>query len=235
MKKTFVILFLILAGVAHSRASEVKTYSLNVRDFTELQVVDYLNVVHKCNSDSAGLAVFTCADNIVPAILFTNKNNKLKIEWNMDSDIPVSCAPLITVYSNYIQSVENCGEGLIEVISPAPGALFKARVIGNGSIVATDIHATQTEGNLDTGKGEITLQGLTRVAKLKNIGKGNINAENLSSEQCTVTILGTGPVECNVSGELNVKGMGSGKVYVRGNPVIKKRTIGSIEVITKSE
>lgn len=231
MRKGLLGIILLILGVLGAYAFNPERYTVDVGDFNELQVVDPINVVYRCNPDSAGMAVFTCPSNVVQSIIFSNKKNKLRIERNMDVDTPVNELPAITVYSNYIQSVENTGDSTVYVCSPAPGALFKAKVIGNGRIVATDIHATQTEGTLDTGKGTIVLEGVTRVAKFKNVGKGTIDASDLKSESCSVKILGLGPVKCQVSNELEVMGMGSGKIYVTGNPKVKKRAIGSIEII----
>lgn len=229
MKKIFALLLMVMA-VFGVNAADMNTYRLEIKDFIELEVVDDLNVVYRCNADSAGFAVFTCAPDIVPGVMFSNNKNKLKIMHNNDTDISVNALPVITVYSNFIQSAVNCGKGTLTVESPAPGSLFKARVIGNGTLVATEIHATQVEGNLDTGKGCLILDGVTRVVKLKNIGTGTIEAMNLQAETGTVTILGTGPVECNVTSQLTVNGMGTGKVSVKGNPEIKKRTLGSIAI-----
>lgn len=227
------LLFIYVALVAFSATAfaEVQTYALNVREFTKLQVIDDLNVLYKSNPDSAGLAVFTCENNVVRAIMFSNNNDKLKIEKNLDDDMNVEQFPLITVYSTNLIQADNCGDSLLIVESPAPGSVLKAKVIGNGSLVVNNIHSTQVEGALETGRGYLEMNGITRNVKLKNIGTGKINATALEAETGTVTVLGTGPVACFVTEELTVKGMGTGKVSVKGSPKVKKRSIGSIEVL----
>lgn len=232
MKKIVISVFLTaLAGLTSAFAFDEKTYVINVQDFNELQVIDNINVMHRCNPDSAGLAVFTCEPKVVSDIIFSNNKNRLKIELNIDVELAGDTLPWVTVYSNSINYAENCGEKVLIIDSPAPGAKFKGRVIGNGTLIANNIHATQTEGNLDTGKGYLELNGLTRAVNLKNIGTGKINAKNLVAETGSITMLGTGPIECQVNDELVVKGMGTGKVYVKGTPKIKKRALGSIEII----
>lgn len=231
IKRIMASLLLVAAGFMMCRAETVETYRLDMKDFTEIQVIDGLNVVCLCNPDSAGIVSFSCAKDIVPSIFFSNKNGKLKVQRNVDVVTPDTSFPTITVYSSALQSVENYGDSLVTVDSPTPGELFKVRVIGNGTITATNIHATRTEGTIDTGKGHIVLGGATRAVKLKNIGTGRIEASGLSAETGVVTILGTGPVDCSVSEELTVKGMGTGKVYVIGKPKIKKRSLGTIEII----
>ncbi|MCH5220184.1 MAG: DUF2807 domain-containing protein [Muribaculaceae bacterium] len=221
-------LFLLSLGL---KAADPEVYRLQVGDFTELQVIDDINVIHKCVSDSAGIAVFTAPSELASVFIFSNNKNKLKIEKNSDIEMQTPSLPVVTVYSNFISKVENSGDSTIVVERPTPESNFKARVIGNGSIIANDIHATQTEGSLDTGKGHIVFNGVTRSVNLKNIGTGRIEAGGLKAETGSVKILGTGPVDCYVTDELNVSGMGTGKVYVKGNPKMKKRTLGSIEII----
>ena len=235
MKRIFLSVVLCILTFSWVAAFNPERYTLNVGDFSELEIVDNISVIHRCNADSAGMAVFTATSDVVPCLIFTNKKEKLKIEWNIDMNVPVTESPVITVYSKIIVSVENCGDNTVYVENPSPGALFKARVVGNGTIAVKNIYTTQTEASLDTGKGNIILEGTTRVSKFKNIGKGVINALNLQSDDCTVTLLGTGKIECFANRELTIKGMGSGSVYVKGNPAIKKRAIGSIDVIKTEE
>ena len=230
IKKIILSAFAAVFASMFAYAFEKNTYELDVKDFGELQVVDNLNVINRCNPDSAGLAVFTCEKDIVPHILFTNSKNKLKIQTQNDDNV-VRSFPTITVYSTYIQSAENSGDSTLIVDSPAPGAEFKARILGNGSLIARDIHSTKTEGRLDTGRGHLVLTGVTRTANLTNIGTGTIEGGNLKSENCTASVLGTGSIDCQVSNTLNIRGMGTGKVYFKGNPTIKKRTIGSVKAI----
>lgn len=229
-KNILSVIFTLIAFTAFGQTKNIDTYQLDIKDFGELQVVDNLNVIHRCNPDSAGFAVFTCPKDVVPHLLFTNTKNKLKIQTQNDDNV-IREFPTVTVYSSFLSSAENSGDSTVIVDKPAPGAVFKARIIGNGTLIVRDIHATQTEGKLDTGRGHLVLTGATRTAKLTNIGTGTIEAGNLTAENGVVTILGTGAIDCNVSKDLMVKGMGTGKVYVKGDPKIKQRSIGSVKVI----
>lgn len=230
MKKTVFLFILMIQATVISFAAKPETYRLNVKDFAELQVLDNIDIIYRSNPDSAGFAVFTCTPATVSQLIFNNDKNKLKIQLSHD-DVEVVEVPTITVYSNFLSSVENAGDSTVIVDSPAPGALLKARVVGNGTLVVRNIHATKVEGRLDTGKGLLDLSGVTRTADFRGIGTGTIMADDLSVENGSVTILGTGPVYCTVSEELKVKGMGSGKVYLKGRPEVKNRSLGMIKVI----
>ena len=50
-----------------------------------------------------------------------------------------------------------------------------------------------------------------------------------------IIIGGTGSVDCWVINDLNVKGLGSGKIYLKGDPKVKNRTLGSIKVVKMDE
>lgn len=232
LKRILSLIFAFAGTVALMSAdnSDVKTYVLDVKDFGELQVVDDINVIYRSNPDSAGMAVFTCAPDQVPLLMFSNTKNKLKIQVNNPDGLTVML-PCVTVYSNYLLAAENSGDSTVVVESPAPGAAFKARILGNGTLIVRNIHATQTEGKLDTGRGHLVLSGVTRSAKLSNIGTGSIEAGNLLAENASVSILGTGSIDCQVSGDLTIKGMGTGKVFYKGDPKIKKRSIGSVKAV----
>lgn len=234
MKK---IAFSFLSAIATAlcvSAATPQTYTMDVKDFGELQVVDPINVIHRCNPDSAGMAVFTTTPDVVSHIIFNNNKNKLKIQINSD-ETRIDTTPLITVYSSFINSVENSGDSTLIVDNPTPGATFKARIVGNGTLVIRNIHSTKVEGKLDTGKGHLVMTGVARTAELRNVGTGRIEAGGLKAENGSVTILGTGPVDMQVSSDLSVKGMGTGKVYLKGNPKVKNRSLGSIKVINLDE
>lgn len=231
MKLRFSAILSALVLTLCATAAESETYRLNVKDFSELQIVDDINVVHRCSADSAGMAVFTCRPEVVTHLMFTNNDKgKLKIQVNND-DNPVTDLPTVTVYSNFILSVENSGDSTLTIVNPTAGAQLKARIVGNGTVVVSGIHATRVEGSLDTGRGHLVMTGKANTTKLSNIGTGRIEAGGLETDKCSVVILGTGPVDCYVTSELTVKGLGSGKVYVKGNPKVKKRSLGSVNVV----
>lgn len=236
IKKTIgLIIGLLLTFQLPMSAEEMQSHTIDIGDFSVIQVIDDINVIYKTNPDSVGKAVFRSVAEAVPSIVLSNTKNKLKIELNLEIDIPKSEIPTLTVYSSFLVNAENWGDGVLSIENPAPGAQFKTRVIGNGKLIARGLYVTQTEASLDTGKGEIILEGTTRTINFKNIGTGTINASELKAESGNVKIYGTGSVLCDVKDELVVSGMGTGKVYLYSNPKVKKRTLGSIDIITENK
>lgn len=234
MKTTSILalVFSIILGsvCASGQNAKPQVTRLEVQDFSQLQVSDPVNVIYRNVPDSAGYAVFETTPDVIPHLIFTNNKNKLRIQVN-DANLIKHRLPTITVYSNFLTQAENSSDSTLLVDSPAPASFFKARIIGNGTLVVRNLHTNETEGKLDTGKGHLVLTGVTRNVKLSNVGTGQIEAGGLEAETGTITVLGTGPTDVNVSTELSVKGLGTGKVYLKGKPNVKNRTLGSVKVI----
>ena len=61
--KKYVLAFIIAAitSLCVSAEGEMKRYEVNVNDFSELKVLEGLNVDYKCSEDSNGYVVFNAA------------------------------------------------------------------------------------------------------------------------------------------------------------------------------
>lgn len=133
MLKRILSLIAITASILAVNAEELKRYEIDVKDFSELKVIEGLAVDYKCSEDSAGMAVFTTSPDMASLLMFTNNKNKLEIQISTDG-IDYQGLPKITVYSRFLNKVENSGDSLVRVLSVAPSPSFKARLIGNGTL-----------------------------------------------------------------------------------------------------
>ena len=82
MKKVLIsALFLVIATLAlHAQTTH---HVVKLGEFTRLVVTDDINVVYRCDADSAGLAVFDCTEDIADRFVFSiNKNGRLNIQFN---------------------------------------------------------------------------------------------------------------------------------------------------------
>lgn len=226
--QSFALMIVLAAGAAFG--AESHRYTFDSGDFTRLQVIDGINVNYICEPDSAGLVSFSCDPKTAPLLMVSNKNGTLKLQLEYNETQPRHL-PTVTVRSKYLEQAENSGDSTLVIDSPAPGASIKLRVIGNGRIIAKGLHASSVEGKIDTGKGHLVLSGATVWAKLRTVGTGSIEAGGLKADKASIVIGGTGSVDCNVSDELTVTGLGSGKVYCIGSPQVKNRTLGTVKVI----
>ena len=73
MKSKFLALIAVLAVVFASNAQETQRFVVKVGDFTNLSVVDNINVEYRCNPDSTGLAVFSSLPQMANQMIFSNK------------------------------------------------------------------------------------------------------------------------------------------------------------------
>jgi len=223
MKRLFAIL--ILSATLASQA-QTKTYTLNVGDFTELTVVNGINVDYAMDPDKAGTATFTCTPELASYITFSNDKDRLKIEVITPDNSQPTNLPHIKVYSTSLEKAQNWADSTLTVEHNQPAQVFKAKVIGNGTLSAQNIQATRVEGAVEAGNGRVYLQGKARNGKFSIVSAGAVEAGNLETVKASCKVFGSGAIDCNVSEELSAFGAGSGKIYYRGNPKIKNRTVG---------
>lgn len=227
------ILTLILAWTAAVGSAQTDRYVTNIKDFTELTVAGNLNVVYRNSIDSAGIAVYECDKAMASALTFSNNKNKVKVQ--VIAEGPLDRTPTLYIYSTSLNEVENWGDSTITVARNAPCAEFRAKVIGNGNIVARDIHATDVKASVKAGSGHIFLEGKAQNASYTIVSAGIIEASALTTTNVRCMMWGTGSVDCCASSELKIYGMGSGDVYYKGEPAqIKNRAMGvsAIEILS---
>ena len=67
---------------------------------------------------------------------------------------------------------------------------------------------------------------------LKMVGTGTINADGLKTELVNCKIMGSGTIGCWPLSRLDVRGIGSTKIYYKGAPEIKKVGGGKLFPLT---
>ena len=228
MHRYLIITFLLSIIYITSGFAETNTYRIKVGDFTHLKIVNNINVNYRCNPDSAGYAVFKTDDSFANAFIFSNNNKGvLKIETATEyagkEDLPT-----VTVYSDYLNNIDSSSEKTVFIDTPTPCPIFKAKLIGNGKLIVNNLKTTTAEIQLSTGNGTIVANGNVDKAMIKTIGAGTIQADELKAKEVTCIILGTGSIGCHPIELLQTKGIGSTKIYYKGNPKIKKNGGGNI-------
>ncbi len=217
----------IAAACTLAAAAQTKDYTLRLEDFDELRVVDGINVEVSCSEDSAGMVTFTCAPALADVLMFESGKGRLKVQVAIGEDGPRTGLPTVHAYCSTLTRVENSGDSIVAVSLTGPQTQFKARVIGNGTIVADGIYTNAAEGRISTGHGHIVMRGKAARVKLSNIGTGPIEAGALTAKEVKCWVLGTGDIDCNASESLNIVGAGSGTVYYTGSPkTLTNRSIG---------
>lgn len=226
MKSIILASVLAAASALAAYAAEPAEYRLEVQDFSELKVTDGINVDYCCSADSAGWVYFTTSPEIAQNLLFSNNKACLTIQL---AEIPDTTTqlPVIKVYSSTLGKVENSGDSTLRVVSAMPVPSFKARLVGNGTLIVRQIRATSVDAGITTGCGHLVISGTAARTKLTNVGTGPLEAGALKSQRVKVMAFGTGAIDCCATESLSVYGAGSCTVHYDGNPEkITNRSIG---------
>lgn len=210
-----------------AKAQDVDNYVVNVGQFDKIKVCDNVNVVYKCLPDSTGFVQYRGDKQFADAFILTPKGGELKIQVSTE-DVGNPDLPVLYVYSDFLTSVENSSSFSLVIENPAPCAEFKAVQIGNGSITVESIKTNKVTASLATGNGTVTISGIAKDASYRMVGTGIISADRLEAENVQCKILGSGTIGCWALKNLAVKGIGTTKIYYKGDPKVKKAGGGKI-------
>lgn len=208
----------------------VKHYNIDIKDYTELKVTGDINVDYYENPDSAGYVSFDATADISRMITVRNQKGRLEVQLVNDEKIAVDNLPVVRVYSNFLTKVENTGDSTLRVIKAASCPAFSCKVTGNGHLVVRDIRANEIGCSLMTGHGSIVINGKCTEASLSLTGTGTIQADGLEAKTVKCRNTGTGTIGCYATDFMQVSGAGSGTIYYRGTPHIKKGLAVGIKI-----
>lgn len=226
MRKNLIIAALSLL-FALGASAQKHSYQLNVGVFDKLNVCDNVNVEYRCLPDSAGYIAFEGEQEFADAFIFSNSKGKLKVQVNTE-DVDNPNLPVLRVYSQYLNEVENGSEFTTTIVGTLSVPALSIKQIGNGKIIVKDVKANEVSATIATGHGTIALAGQCGIANFKMVGTGDIDAKSLKTETVKCKILGTGEIYCRPDKLLDVRGLGTTKVYYSGTPEVKKVGGGKI-------
>ncbi len=204
-----------------------RRFEQHLGQFDKIKVTDNVNVVYRNLPDSTGMAVYWGEEDFADAFIFTNKNGSLRIQVTTE-DVGRPGLPTIYIYSDFITLAENAADFTLRIESMAPCPEFKAVEVGNGTVIVDDVKANKVNATLNTGNGTLNLSGQCGEATFRMIGTGLIQADLLKADRVHCRILGSGSIGCWPLETLDVKGLGSTKIYYKGAPEIKKSGTGKL-------
>lgn len=226
MKKYILLVVSFVLALAVN-AQIVEKYKMEVGQFDKIKVLDNVNVVYRCLPDSTGFVQYSGTKEFADAFIITPSNGTLKIQVSTE-DVNNPDLPTLYVYSDFLTYVENSSKFTLTVENPAPCAVFTAKEIGNGTVNVENLKANVVKAQLATGNGTVNVSGKCREAELKMVGTGMISADRLEAAEVKCRILGSGTIGCWPEEKLSVKGIGSTKIYYKGDPVVKKSGGGKL-------
>lgn len=228
------LLLFVLSGFMMCGLVQAKVYTLNIGQFDKIKVNSNISVVYKNLPDSTGMASYEAPEGNEDIFELTVKNGTLKIQgaktqWGNEE------LPVVYLYSDFLTSVESYSDQNVSVESLAPSFSFSASQVGNGSLNIENVQCTDVSASIKTGNGSVNVSGTCVNATLQMLGTGLISADRLKAENVKCNILGTGSIGCWALKTLNVKGIGTTKIYYKGNPEIKKTGGGKLFQLPEDE
>ncbi|PHN00870.1 head GIN domain-containing protein [Flavilitoribacter nigricans] len=215
MKKTWLLLLAIVALWNYSSAQNgryiqgegaVVTKTLKLDNFDEIGLA-VVGEVHLSKGSTQKVTVKGQA-NII-------NNLKTEVEdgeWAIEFD----------------QKARNYEKLIFEITVPDIEGLS---IAGSGSIIGKD--AFNGLDRLDiaiAGSGDVKFAGSARKVSVSIAGSGNVQVENLKTEDCKVDIAGNGDCSIEVTEALSVSIAGSGDVKYKGSPRLNTSIAGSGKV-----
>lgn len=224
MKIRFLMIAAFLIGCLQMNA---KQYTLPVGQFSKVSVDDNVNVVYVGADGSPSRVTYEGDQKYAKAFIITHKGNKLRIQVEtLYVDDPE--LPTLYVYSDFLENASLSSESTLTLKSVAPGSNLDLSVMGNGSIIAENIKATKIGASIKSGNGTISISGHCQTANFNMLGNGTIQADRLESVTVNCKMLGQGSIGCWPTETLNVRGIGTTKIYYKGSPKIDKKGGGKL-------
>lgn len=218
---------MIMAALLGCMQISAKEFKLPVGQFSKISVDDNVNVVYVGADGSPSRVTYEGDPKYAKAFIISQKGNKLRIQVETlfvdDPELPV-----LYLYSDFLENASLSSEATLTLKSVAPGSKLDLSVMGNGSIVAENIHATKIGASIKSGNGTITISGHCQTANLNMLGNGTIQADRLEAVTVNCKMLGQGSIGCWPTEELKVRGIGNTKIYYKGKPDINKKGGGKL-------
>lgn len=218
---------MIMAALLGCMQISAKEFKLPVGQFSKISVDDNVNVVYVGADGSPSRVTYEGDQKYAKAFIISQKGNKLRIQVETlfvdDPELPV-----LYLYSDFLENASLSSEATLTLKSVAPGSKLDLSVMGNGSIVAENIHATKIGASIKSGNGTITISGHCQTANFNMLGNGTIQADRLEAVTVNCKMLGQGSIGCWPTVELKVRGIGNTKIYYKGKPDINKKGGGKL-------
>lgn len=213
-------IFAFLLGVLAILSVNSKETIYDVGLFDKVSVLGDLNIVYCSNPDSTGMAVYRSEKDFSDVLEVTNDKGKLSLREKVGHTM--GNVPTIHIYSDYLTQIRYEGNSVLTANLATATPVFSVNLTGNGNVICNDVNANEVSASLTTGNGKIILYGKCSEAKFSLTGTGSIQADKLKAASVKCTALGTGSIGCHPLTMLDVRGLGSTKIYFSGAPIIKK-------------
>lgn len=141
---------------------------------------------------------------------------------------------VVNVWSPKYSTLIINGSGDMLAKTPIKTNEIEVKVNGSGDVKINELEAESVTIKTN-GSGDITIGGKKEASTLviKINGSGDIDTRNLVARVADVAITGSGDVSANVLEKFKANSVGSGDIYLSGNPQVDAKILGSGEIVRK--
>ncbi len=194
----------------------------DIGNFNRVNIAGSFEVVLR-ESNRPNLIVIT-DENLIDYIEIENENGELTIRSKRKLR-PSDDSRLIVEYTE-LEEVDVAGAAVLSSEDIIEQNRFDLNMSGAGEV---ELNVDVKELQLDiSGAGAVELRGFARDLKISMSGAGGLDAEELESEICDVSISGVGGASLFVTRELKASVSGVGGVSYRGNPEIVNKNVSGL-------
>ena len=166
-------------------------------------------------ADSVFSVEVTADENILNFVETYVRHGVLYIDTDYNRCFNSRGYMLVEVRMPELESIEQSGSGDMELYDFDCNYL-EVNSSGSGDIDILNLYCDNILDIINTGSGDISVQGKARRGDYLLNGSGDIIADDLRVDECYITSTGSGRVYCYVYDLLNVTISGSGDVYYSG-------------------
>lgn len=168
-------------------------------------------------------------DNLLPYIVTREEDGILRIETKDHTNLSSEHAITVYITTPQLQSFHLSGSGNITGKTKFAGSdKLSLKIAGSGNI-SLDVNTPELSADI-SGSGDMELKGETSRQTISIAGQGDYKAEDLKSENTSISIAGSGDVRVFADVLLDVNIAGSGSVYYKGAASVKQHIAGGGEV-----
>jgi hypothetical protein len=215
----FWVTFMFFSQLVYSQVSKQRRelpFFENVRLLTDVNLELFYN-------DKTFIIIYGSRDNL-ESIVTQVHNQTLSIF----SEGAIASEVKMEVYAPHYQDIYLGGSGNIYAKRPIREEKVYLELSGSGNI-DLELDCYEIEAYLN-GSGKLFIAGAARLAEIKLVGSGNVEAEELKVNKLTAQLTGSGNIELDLNPcqEANLKLTGSGNIYYRGScPQLNIARLGS--------
>jgi len=226
----FLLLFLVLTSSCDLINYENGNGEIN----SEKRMLDSFTEIHLAGNYEIGLkqgpksqVVIVTDNNLLKYIETEVDNGTLVIESS--KRIKTDAGVKIYITYQHLVGIKSAGASIIKTENAIVSDRFNLEMPGAG-LIEMEVDVSDLEITL-AGAGMLKLKGKATDQIISLNGVGNLEAYELESRSCSITVSGMGGAEINVKENLDARVNGIGSIKYRGNPSTVNDNISGVGTI----